>query len=272
MSPGHISGAGQIRVYVGKCFRLFSTERQWKNFISTAIIMGIISLVTSEDMFRSYSPTKNGAFAIVCACVWIGLFNSIQSICRERSIIKREYRTGLRISSYILAHVVYELVLCAVEALIVTVVVCLKNFNHLPDSGLLLPMALDLYITLFLVVFSADMIAILVSSIVHSENTAMTVMPFVLIVQLVMSGAVFPLEGMTEGISWFTLSRWGLNAICAIANTNAGVEAEYTAIGATGADPEALTLLSAWLLLLAFSAAYVALSILFLRRVDKDKR
>ena len=114
MKDNRISAGGQIRIYAGKCFRLFWSEKQWKKLISTLIIMGIISLVTGDKMFKEYPATKNGAFAVICACIWVGLFNSIQSICRERAIIKREHRTGLRIGSYVMAHFLYELALCAV--------------------------------------------------------------------------------------------------------------------------------------------------------------
>ncbi len=121
MKKNRISWFGQVGVYLGKCFRLFINEKQWKNFITSAVLMFIILIVTGNDMFKVYKDTKNGVFTIICGCVWIGLFNSIQSICRERAIIKREYRTGLRLSAYITAHAVYEAFLCAVESLIVTV-------------------------------------------------------------------------------------------------------------------------------------------------------
>ena len=44
--------------------------------------------------------TLMGAFAIACVCIWTGSFNSIQVICRERDVIKREHRAGMHISSY----------------------------------------------------------------------------------------------------------------------------------------------------------------------------
>ena len=266
------SAAAQIRIYTGKCFRLFRTERQYKNFISTIIIMGIICLVTGGEMFRQYADTKNGCFAIVCAGVWIGLFNSIQSICRERDIIKREHRSGLRISSYILAHVLFEACMCAVETLIVLGIVMIRNAGHLPDSGLLLPLPLDLYLTLFLVIFSSDMMAVLVSCVVHTTGMAMTVMPFVLIIQLVMSGAVFKLNGISEMISYLTTTRWGLNSLMAIANTNMNVKIDYVMSRAKDCDPELETLLHHWGILLLFCVVYIVLSILFLRLVDRDKR
>lgn len=62
----------------------------------------------------------------------------------------------------------------------------------------------------------------------------MTVMPFVLIVQLVMSGAVFELSGVTELISKFTISRWGLDAIGSIACTTFAVSSGAMFAGAGG--------------------------------------
>ena len=272
MSERRISAYGQFRIYLGKCFRLFAAQKQWKNFISTFIIILLVSLVTGANMFKKFGDTRSGAFAILSGCIWVGLFNSIQSVCRERDIIKREHRTGLRISSYILAHVVYELCLCAAEALIVLLVTLIKNIGHLPPSGVALFMPVDMYVTLLLVTFASDMIALLISSIVRRENTAMTVMPFVLIVQLVMSGTLFELKGFTEAVSWLTISKWGLNGMIAIANTASSLHNEYIVSHMTGADPKAGTLLTVWGVLLAFAAVYILLSMLFLRRVDRDER
>ncbi len=270
MAERRLSGGGQIRIYLGKCFRLFRTEKQWKNFLSAFIIVTIISLVTGEDMFRTYEATNKGDFAIISACIWAGLFNSIQSVCRERAIIKREYRTGLKISSYIFAHVIYELFLCAVESLIMLAVICIRNAGHLPDSGLIFPMVIDLYLTLFFVTFSADMIALLISCIVKTEASAMMIMPFVLVVQLVMSGVVFSLEGLAKLISYLTVSRWGVEGVNAIARTNAVVDSQAIWANADSAGSGVLGL--DWITLLVFSLVYILLSIIMLKRVDRDER
>lgn len=274
MNEKRVSRWEQVKVYLGKCLRIYLNEKQWKNLISTLIIIALVSVVTSEDLFVDYSDTKTGTFAIVCACIWVGLFNSIQSICKERAIIKREHRTGLHISSYITAHVLFEAAVCFAEALIVLLVVLLRNFSHLPASGLVLPMALDLFLTLFLITFSSDMMAILISSIVKTENAAMTVMPFVLVVQLVMSGVIFALNDVITLVSYLTISKWGVFALCAIAQTDYAVDlhAQFLEEDATYATPDTAHLLFYWGLLLGFALVYIVLSILFLKRVDKDER
>ncbi|MFI3326770.1 MAG: ABC transporter permease [Clostridia bacterium] len=266
MEENQISKIRQTQIYLGKCFRIFFYEKSWKTFISALIITLLIASVTGSDMFTGYKDTQNGAFALVCACIWIGLFNSIQSICKERDIIKREYMSGLNIESYIIAHLIYEMALCLVEALIVTFIVIITNFSNFPDSGVLLPAQIELYISFFLIIFASDALAIMISCIVKTTNTAMTIMPFVLIIQLVMSGMIFDLEGVASLVAKITISKWGLALI--------GVTSDLNSMYSYSSDYEyaIYNLLLLWLILIVFVAAYTFIGIYFLKKVDKDKR
>lgn len=280
MKEQRISRVGQTGIYIGKCFRIFLNEKGWKTFISAGIITLIISIVTGDETFVSFGDTRNGAFALVCACIWIGLFNSIQSVCRERDIIKREHRTGLHISSYIAAHMVYEMALCAVEALIVTVIIFIKNWGHTPEEPLFFPAGIELYLTFFLIVYVSDVLGLAISSIVKTPNTAMTVMPFVLIIQLVMSGMIFDLKGIAEGISYITISKWGLQAICTTSNAYSlltdtekmAAEAEKLEQWEVWYEHTAGHLAEMWLILLGFAVLYGVISVISLKFVDRDKR
>ena len=129
MADSRMGRLGQIKIYIGKCFRTFLNEKGWKSLVSTLIISVILSWVIGDKTFSVNESTKTGVFAMICGCIWTGLFNSIQSVCRERKIIKREYRTGLHISSYILAHMIFDFALCAVEGIILTAVldILLRN-------------------------------------------------------------------------------------------------------------------------------------------------
>lgn len=260
----------QVRIYLGKCFRIFVNEKGFKIFISATLITLIICSVTSSDMFVEYNATRNGAFALVCACIWIGIFNSIQSICKERDIIKREHRSGLHISSYVTAHVIYEMVLCIVESVIVTAVICLLNWSNLPESGVMLPMFFELLLTFFITIFASDVLGLMVSSIVKNTNTAMTIMPFILIIQLVMSGMIFELEGITAQVAKLTISKWSLNAICTSANINE--MALLAELESSDYTYEVSHLTEMWLILLIFIIVYWLISIISLQFVDKDKR
>ncbi len=258
----------QIRVYFGKCWRIFLNENGWKVFISSAIITFLISCVTGSDMFKDYRATRNGAFALVCACIWIGIFNSIQSVCKERDIIKREHRSGMSVFAYVNAHALFELIQCLLEAIIVTVITMIFNKDTIPSSGVMLPVVIEMTVTFFVIIFSSDMLGLMISCTVKTPQTAMTVMPFVLILQLVMSGMIFDLKGFTDKVSYLMISKWGLNAICITANVNAMKLAPKS-------DDylyEASNMLKMWSLPLIFAVVYIIIGALLLSLVDRDKR
>ncbi len=293
MGENRIGRIGQIKIYVGKCWRSFVNEKGWKNLISTFIIAVILAWVIGDKVFSVNESTKTGVFAMICGCIWTGLFNSIQLICRERAIIKREYRTGLHISSYVLARLIFDFVLCAVEAVILTVV--FDIFHNFPSHGAMFSWTgFEFFISFTLIIFAADALGVLVSCIVKTENAAMTVMPFVLIVQLVMSGLMFSLPEKAEPIKQLTISKWGLTSICSSADLNEIPTADtlkklkkaqesdesiksWKQLGITQKydmeyDASSNHIMTNWLVLILYSATYGIIGILFLKTVDKDKR
>ena len=256
-----ISRTGQVKIYVGKCYRGFKNEKGFISLIMAAGTAFIIAFVARGGMFEDYASTNSGGFAIICGCIWVGIFNSIQSICREREIIKREYRTGLHISSYIIAHMIYEMALCLIEAIIVAMIFLSIAGNNLESSAYV-----GIFITFFLVIYSADVLAMIVSSIVKKQTAAMTAVPFVLIVQLVLAGVIFELSGPMRLLANFTISKWGVRAILSLSDVLIpAFDMNGNPVGSTNAS-------TAWVLLCAFTVVYGALCVVFLKRVDKDKR
>jgi hypothetical protein len=73
---------------------------------------------------------------------------------------------------------------------------------------------------MFLITYASDITSLFISSIVHTTTTAMTVMPFMLIFQLVFSGGAFTLSGPAAWLTNITISKYGLVALCAQGNYN----------------------------------------------------
>lgn len=267
MSEQRISRAAQTSIYFRKCFRAFFHDKRWKALISTALIVILICMVTGRDTFVTYKATKSSSFALICACIWIGIFNSIRLICRERDIIKREHRTGLHMSSYVAALGLSEALLCCVEGILAAVIVRIANHGHFIQSGVLFWPTAELCMTFFVTIYSSDMLGLLISSIVRTENAAMTVMPFALIIQLIMSGMIFDLEGLSKMISNLTISRWGQAAVLSSANVN---QMGFSRLAEYESTPGHLLFL--WLLLLMFAAAYGCLAVISLQFIDNSSR
>lgn len=210
----------QIGIYLGKFLRMFVYQSDWTVLPMAALISGLVAYVVGANINKTQEGTLTGCFAMVCVCVWNGFFNSIQSVCRERSIVKREHRSGMHISSYIAAHMIYQTLLCVAQTVIL-LFVCQQTGVFFPTAGLVTKYYLiDMGISMFLVTFAADMLSLVISSVVHNTTTAMTMMPFMLIFQLVFSGGMFSLDGFARKFSNVTITKWGLNSFCALGNYN----------------------------------------------------
>lgn len=210
----------QIWIYLGKFLRMFVYQSDWKVLPMAALISSLVSFVVGANIYKTQEGTLTGCFSLVCVCVWNGFFNSIQSVCRERTIIKREHRSGMHISSYIVAHMLYQMLLCLAQTVIL-LMVCLRMGIYFPTDGLVTSSFLaDMGISMFLVTYAADMLSLAISSVVHNTTTAMTMMPFMLIFQLIFSGGMVKLEGFSEKLSYLTITKWGLTTFCALGDYN----------------------------------------------------
>ena len=216
----HRGRGSQVWIYLGKLLRMFIYQSDWKVLPMAALIAGLVGMVIHRRMFINMEGTLMGAFALVCVCIWNGCFNSIQVICRERDVIKREHRSGMHISSYIFSHMLYQLLLCILQTGITLYVTKLVGVKY-PKEGLFTPwMIVDLGITMLLITYASDMLSLWVSTLAKTTTTAMTIMPFVLIFQLVFSGGMLTLPQWTKPLTNFTISNPGLKAIAAQADTN----------------------------------------------------
>lgn len=219
----HTGRGSQVLIYLGKQLRFFINENDWKVLPMAAVIAGLVAMVIRKRFFVNMEGSLIGAFALACVAIWNGCFNSIQSVCRERAIIKREHRSGMHISSYVLAHMIYQFLLCAAQT-VLTMFVLRQLGVPIPrgaGSGIITSwMILDIGLTMFLISYAADMLSLFLSSISRTTTGAMTLMPFILIFQLVFSGGVIPLPEWSRPLSNFTISSYGIRALAAQSGYN----------------------------------------------------
>ena len=109
----------QTHVYFRKIRRIAYKEKFWKFIIFALIVSFLVAAVVGKDMFTTYESTKSGFFSIASASIWIGVFNSIQNICKEHEIIRAEYRSGMRISSYVTATVLWQFIICLIQSVMI---------------------------------------------------------------------------------------------------------------------------------------------------------
>ena len=284
-TPTRISPLRELKILLVQAFRALTGNRvNLAISLAFPFVAVIITVwIAGEEMFLNMESTKSACFILVCAAIWGGLFNSIQTIVKERKSVRRDYLSGaLRIECYTASRALVQLVLCALQA----AVLCLSFYgvqlfygNELPAEGVMFKSAmLEFYITVFLTVFAADTMGLCISCIVKNEQLASQMSPYILIVQLLFSGVLFPMEGLASSASGLMLSRWGMEALGSISDLNAmplQLHTEFPMIPHEAEDAFLYTaehLTDVWLILLVFVAVPLVIGDLCLHNVKNDTR
>lgn len=213
--------ARQFGVLCKRYLNLMINDRQRMLLLlfQAPLLAYLISLVANGKEFEQYEVTKSLLFALSCCGFWIGILSSIQEICKERNILKREYMTGLNICSYILSKVAVLGLLCLVQTLlIVTTFTILLEY---PGEGICMPSYLEYCITTWFTAMAAAAMGLFVSSLFSNADRAMTVAPILLMPQILFSGVIFNLEDATEIVSYLTVCRWSMEGYGSTSDLNA---------------------------------------------------
>lgn len=267
----------QIRILSERYFKIILNDKKRLMLVlmQAPLLAFLISLVADGEQFKSYSATKSLLFALSCAAFWIGILNAIQEVCKERHILKREYMTGLHLSSYIFSKFSILGILCMVQSvLLLGIFGLLVGF---PSKKLFLEPALELLITTFITSFSAMAIGIFVSSLFKNPDRAMTVAPILLLPQILFSGLLFKLSGATKYISWFVTCRWSMEGYGTTANLNGlkymvnlnGKMMESAHEAEEYFEFTKQHLLQSWMIMAGFAVFFGICSILILRNIRK---
>ncbi len=200
----------QFLILVRRYTRITLSDKQ--RFIMLIIqapfIAMLIGIVSKRDSFEVYESSKQVLFTLVCSAIWIGVLNSIQEVCKERTVLKREVAVNLRILPYIMSKVVVLGILCLLQSVLLVSVVSL--FIKVPQTSFTGSMFLEVILITCVTAMTATSMGLLVSALVANSDRAMGLAPLLLIPQILFSGVLFKLKGITELISYFAVSRWSM--------------------------------------------------------------
>lgn len=185
--------------------------------LQAPLLAELINLVAASDVFGVCEDTKFYLFAVSCAAFWVGIFDSIQEICKETSIFRRECDGGLRIGAYLISKVVVLGALCLIQTILLVAVLIL--FKGTPAHSFL-PPVIELGLSTYLTVISAMSVGLLVSALFHSPDKALAMAPILIMPQILFSGIAFELNGVTEKISYAINCRWAIEALGTSAGLN----------------------------------------------------
>ena len=146
-------------------------------------------------------------FFMAISAIWFGTNNAAREIVSELSVYKRERMFNLRILPYALSKIFVLTFFSALQVFLFTGIVylfigtdMLYMVNYWSYFGIMLYLA-----------FSATLLGLLISALLNSNEKVLTVLPIVLIPQIILAGVItkIPEKSVVELASYTMLSRWG---------------------------------------------------------------
>ncbi|MDX2305096.1 MAG: ATP-binding cassette domain-containing protein [Microscillaceae bacterium] len=142
-------------------------------------------------------------FLMIVAAVWLGTSNAAREIIGELSIYQRERMFNLRIIPYIFSKLLVINFFSLIQMLMMVAVIHLSLglFNYWEYVGLLLLLA-----------FTGSLMGLALSALVDNADKVMSLVPLVLLPQIMLAGVIQRIDDKNEWISFLTVARWGMEA------------------------------------------------------------
>ncbi|WP_054653445.1 ABC transporter permease [Limosilactobacillus equigenerosi] len=181
----------------------------------------IVLLIAKKHIFDNFEDTKSAFFIIISAAIFGGIFNSISIIASDRKNIKQRAATpNFYYGSYLASRMVVQLLICIFQSFLMVLLFKLVPHDY-PEHGIIFKSTLmEFWVTLLLVLYAADMLGLMISTGIKKEERASTIAPYILIVELILSGTLFKFSKTVEPLSIPMESRWGMEALGSTARLN----------------------------------------------------
>jgi hypothetical protein len=236
-----------------------------------APIIGLLLVLVSDrdGLVDSRIDAKKLVFMLATTGVWFGVINAAREICKEAAVLRRERLGGLHAGAYLASKLLVLGAVVLVQAALLLGVVAAHV--KLPAHGVLLPAALELYLTIALAGFAGIALGLCVSAMSSTPDKATSLIPIVLVPQVLFAGVMFTLHGVPRALSWAVSSRAAVDAMSSIVDLNA-LPVPLPIPPEPAYDHSPHIVLAAWGALLAQALGFALLAYLQLRRVAPTRR
>ncbi|WP_406010680.1 FHA domain-containing protein [Streptomyces sp. NBC_00637] len=214
--PRPRSRAAQLGTLVRRYAAALAADRTFLAImIALPFVMGAMARALSGgELDREHA--MNVLLILCVGGVLTGAANAVRELVKERVIYQRERAVGLSRSAYLMSKVVVLGAVTVVQAVVLTLVALLGvDLNAPGGEGVLMPPLIEITVAVALLAFTAMMLGLLISAMVHKEEVTMPLLVLLAIVQVVFCGALLTLDGVPglEQLSWLVPARWALGAM-----------------------------------------------------------
>jgi ABC transport system ATP-binding/permease protein len=179
--------------------------------IQAPIIAILICLIFNEI-------SSGVLFMIAISAIWLGTQNAAREIVSEQAIYKRERMFNLDIFPYILSKITVLSFFAFIQSFLFIMILWIgyNDSNH--NVGLNDPVYAFFWMSFISV--ASTFLGLLLSSEVNTTEKAMTIVPLILIPQIMLAGLISKVTSpLVEYLSYFTISRWGVEGFNDIQKT-----------------------------------------------------
>lgn len=146
-------------------------------------------------------------FIMSLVAVLFGCNNSAREIVKEIQIYRRERIVNLGIMPYLFSKALVLGILCLLQCALL--VIAVSVISPFPQT-VLLPPPLEIYISLALTSLVSLMIGLMISCLAANSDQANSIIPVILIFQILFSCVIFKLTGFGEVFGGLFAMRWSM--------------------------------------------------------------
>ncbi len=246
------------------------------------IIVGLLlvmikpeALILKENAPGTRYDAQTVLFMLATVSVWFGIINAAREITKESPIYRRERLVNLRVLPYLASKFVVLAGLTLVQSALLLGLLAIK-LTYPSFAGLIATPILEFFITTYLTSLGGVALGLAVSAFASSADRAVSVVPIMLIPQIIFAGLIFKIEGAAEWLSKLTASHWAMAAFGSSLNLNQFCEQIKTATGQTCSNLKFYThtqnfLLERWAALLVFILVNLVIAGVLLKLKDGVK-
>jgi ABC-type multidrug transport system ATPase subunit/pSer/pThr/pTyr-binding forkhead associated (FHA) protein len=179
--------------------------------LNSAFMVGQAPLIAILILIIFSNISMAVPFLLTISALWFGVNNAAREIVAEAPIYKRERMFNQGILPYVLSKLTVLTTFAMVQCFIFTVFLYFGYSTCKQDEACVTwaNPALS-FVWMLFVSIVGTLMGLLLSAIVTTTEKVMTLVPMVLIPQLMLAGIITKIDKfLVEIISYFTISRWG---------------------------------------------------------------
>ncbi len=221
-----VGGIRQKNIRQGRKLGIFGSIRQWfylsqrywKVLLQDKLNLAILFLQAPIIALLTFLVVDNNQprdfiyFVLALVSIWFGTSVAAREIIRERPVYNRERMFNLGLVPYVFSKLFVLGIIVGIQCLLLFLPLKMMDFIGLMEMPGIFAGIPQLW-TMFLTAFVGIAIGLLISALVKTSEMATSLVPLILIPQILFSGLVDVPEGLNKAVGLMMPAAWSFDNI-----------------------------------------------------------